>query len=276
MALECERWVWLQAIASEHGPTDPTTRLVLMTLSLHMNQLGEQAFPSQRLLATRSGLSERSVRAHLQIAEREGWVQRFSKRPKGQGWALHEYGASVPDALQNVTKSPPWHAEPGFERAEPVAAGDRGFTPINRERPAAPAAPSRVGHASSTRTRPANDAGRPADGAEGAATDDTTCGKPRPNVRNDVPLKSSSNPSVNPSMNPSGEGALASSHTAPTGEISRNSKRKAESEMDKQQAESKARRHLAQIDKDADASLLAKMYRIPVERAVELKREAAA
>ena len=84
MALECDRWEWRDLFASEHGPPDPSTRLVLFVLSLHMNQNGENAFPAQQLIATRTGLSERSVRTHLDHAVRGGWLRISKKARRGQ------------------------------------------------------------------------------------------------------------------------------------------------------------------------------------------------
>jgi hypothetical protein len=207
VALETERWKWLQAIASERGPADPTTRHVLMTLSLHMNQRGEQAFPSQRLLARRTGLSERSVRTHLQLAREAGWILVYAKQPKGHGWRLHEYVAAVPENLEDLPDAI-WETDPSFLREEPVSARDRGFEPEPPEgaavRSARPGRPT----AFESSERAASDAGRAANGAHGAANGDATCGTSFHNVGNQLPTNPSGNPSGNPSRSPSEEGAL--------------------------------------------------------------------
>jgi hypothetical protein len=217
VAVETKRWQWLQAIASKLGPADSTTRHVLMTLSLHMNQLGEQAFPSQRLLAERSGLSERSVRTHLQLATKAGWLLVYAKQPNGKGWRLHEYVAAVPEQIVASLPQSPYDEEPNFQRAEPVAARARGFSPISHEGAEVAAAPQDgKGHRSVENADrrslkgegAANGAQRAANGAEGAATDDTSCGKSRPIVRNQLPTNLRSNSGSKSSGNSSYEGGL--------------------------------------------------------------------
>lgn len=86
------RWRW--DIASPNGPAS-TTRHVLFTLSIHMNEDG-QAFPSIALLAIKTGLSDRAVRKHLKIAEKEGWITRKLWRDKGKDWAGYRYCATLP------------------------------------------------------------------------------------------------------------------------------------------------------------------------------------
>lgn len=203
---ECDRWKWLQMIASEQGPPDPTTRHVLITLSLHMNQQGERAWPSQKLLAQRTGLSERAVRTHLHLAERTGWVKVYAKRPAGtKGWRLNEYVACAPAAVELPTY--PWEDDSTWQREEPPSAPSNGH---------AEAGAARSGDVRNTRA--ANGAVRAEAGAERAAADDPSCGTSFHFVRKDVPTNPSGNPSVNPSWNPSHECALA--RTAPVKRVS--------------------------------------------------------
>ncbi len=116
MALECERWQWRELIASENGPSDPSTRLVLLVLSLHMNQVGENAFPAQELIAKRAGLSVRSVRTHLNLAADAEWLRIYQKAQKGKAWFVHEYMATIPDRLAGLRTSKPWVDDPKWER----------------------------------------------------------------------------------------------------------------------------------------------------------------
>lgn len=134
-SVECERWRWLQAVASHIGPADPTTRLVLMTLSLHMDQTGDNAWPSQKTLARRSGLNERSVRKHLDRAWKDGWLKVYAKKPNGKGWRLHEYVAAVPADLEEHLEAHPWELDSTWRRAAPDSS------PSDREERSAAANP---------------------------------------------------------------------------------------------------------------------------------------
>lgn len=88
---------WRRALASPSGPA-PTTRHVLLTLSLAANTDGGSCYPSTRTLATSTGLSRRCVMEHLRIAENEGWLDR-RQRGGGQGWRRTEYTLVLPTNL---------------------------------------------------------------------------------------------------------------------------------------------------------------------------------
>ena len=91
---------WRKMIASERGPASPTTRHVLLTLSVYMDQNGD-CFPSTRELARATGLSERAVCTHLEIACNAGWIDR-QLAGSGQAWKRMTYQATLPDALKDV------------------------------------------------------------------------------------------------------------------------------------------------------------------------------
>jgi Helix-turn-helix domain len=99
-----DRWSWCDLIASKYGPTDPSTRLVLLVISLHMNAQGESAWPSQEHVAERAALSVRSVREHLKRAERAGWISVMQRRQVGRAWFVSEYRPAIPAALQHLIK----------------------------------------------------------------------------------------------------------------------------------------------------------------------------
>lgn len=91
-------WTWRHAIIK--SPLPPTTRHVLLTLSCHLNDLGEDCFPSTAMLATETGLTERSVCTHLALAAEQGW---FVVRKHGYGkqkWARHEYFPRIPEGFE--------------------------------------------------------------------------------------------------------------------------------------------------------------------------------
>lgn len=89
-------FTWRSYVASATGPTSPVTRLLLLTLGLHMNEKGGSCFPSTKTLAEETGLSERAVCTHLALAEKEGWIVRKQLGLSGRKWARMEYLATVP------------------------------------------------------------------------------------------------------------------------------------------------------------------------------------
>ena len=90
---------WRDLVASADGPPSATTRHVLLTLSLYMDLTG-YCFPSTRLLAESTKLSERAVCRHLSLAVDGGWVSKQRRQAaSGQGWRRSEYRATLPKAL---------------------------------------------------------------------------------------------------------------------------------------------------------------------------------
>ncbi|WP_429497068.1 hypothetical protein ACQUFY_10885 [Robbsia andropogonis] len=69
----------------------------MLTLSCHVNDAGEQAYPSIRLLAFETGLSRQAVITHLQCAEVAGWVRIRKHGFAGQKWSRNEYDPCIPD-----------------------------------------------------------------------------------------------------------------------------------------------------------------------------------
>jgi hypothetical protein len=120
-------FTWRDALISEYGP-GPTTRHVLLTLSLHMDKDGGSCFPSTKKTARETGLSERTVCTHLEIAKAQGWIEKNGRVYTGRNWKRHFYQALIPpDALKEVqhqgteTDSAPLEkgTEPHAEGTEP-------------------------------------------------------------------------------------------------------------------------------------------------------------
>ncbi|WLE58371.1 hypothetical protein GIY62_14675 [Burkholderia plantarii] len=88
-------WTWRQAIIKSDLPS--TTRHVLLTLACHMNDAGEQMFPSVRLLAFETNLSRQAVMKHMQAAAAAGWVRTSKHGYSGLKWARNEYDPCIPD-----------------------------------------------------------------------------------------------------------------------------------------------------------------------------------
>lgn len=72
----------------------PTTRHILLTLSCHMNDAGESCYPTIKTLCKETGLSNRSVITHIQLAHELGWIEKEKHGFSGQKWANHQYKIS--------------------------------------------------------------------------------------------------------------------------------------------------------------------------------------
>lgn len=121
-----DRIKWRDAVASENGPQSPTTRLVLLVLSLHMDPRGH-AFPSTRLLSDRSGLSRRVVCEHLERAEADGWIARKMKGG-GQGWRRWTYTARTPDVVTDSHHEAGYGESPRIEDERGYSGAERGYS----------------------------------------------------------------------------------------------------------------------------------------------------
>ncbi len=91
-------WTWRHAIINSTLPA--TTRHVLLTLSCHVNDAGEPVYPSTRLLAAETNLSERAVITHLRAAAEAGWLVTEKHGYGGQKWARNQYYPLIPDDFQ--------------------------------------------------------------------------------------------------------------------------------------------------------------------------------
>jgi hypothetical protein len=91
-------WTWRHAIINSTLP--PTTRHVLITLSCHVNDAGEPAYPSTALLAFETGLSERAVVTHLRDAAGLGWLLVQKHGYGGQKWARNQYYPRIPEGFE--------------------------------------------------------------------------------------------------------------------------------------------------------------------------------
>lgn len=88
-------WSWRHAVARSGLP--PTTRLVLYTLSLYMDETGRSCFPKIEDLVDSSGLSKRAVLKHIDEAVAAGWLQRGLHGFRGQRWRQLEYEPLWPE-----------------------------------------------------------------------------------------------------------------------------------------------------------------------------------
>lgn len=121
MAQPVDKYGWQHAILSEHGPDSPHLRLVLVAISLHMNASGTGAWPSQSLIAKRAGVGLRSVKRHVEAAQRTGWLMRSRTRIEGRKWLGTAYEASVPESVYMNLPERPWESDPSWSRGASVA-----------------------------------------------------------------------------------------------------------------------------------------------------------
>lgn len=113
MSVVRNSYTWRAGIINSNLPS--TTRHVLLTLSCHFNDAGEACYPSQRLLAEETGLSERAVVAHLGSARELGWLQVSKHGFAGQKWANNQYMPSFPEGTEP-------HSAPCEKGTEPHSA----------------------------------------------------------------------------------------------------------------------------------------------------------
>jgi len=106
-----DAWSWRHAVLQSDLPA--TTRHVLLTLSCFMNEVGTGCYPTQEQIAAATGLTDRAVRKHLEIAcgvvkDAKGkridpariWIEVIEHGFRGQKWRNHEYRAVWPEGFQ--------------------------------------------------------------------------------------------------------------------------------------------------------------------------------
>jgi hypothetical protein len=97
-----------------------------------MNEVGDGCYPTQEQIAEATGLSERAVRTHLDIAEKEGWIKRSEHGFRGQKWRNHQYAASWPET-QDVVEGAERGSGPLDEGAEGRSGKVRNVVPKGAE-----------------------------------------------------------------------------------------------------------------------------------------------
>jgi hypothetical protein len=95
-------WSWRQAI--KDSDLKSTTKLVLLTLSVYMNDCGNGCYPSVEQLVKDTSLSKRAVIVHLQLAEKAYFITKKMHGFRGNKWRRTEYIATYPDQQKNIQK----------------------------------------------------------------------------------------------------------------------------------------------------------------------------
>jgi hypothetical protein len=117
-------WRWRHMLLSKHGPSEPSHRLVALTISLYMSPNREGCWVGQKTIAERVHLSERQVRRVLDSLEASGWIFRktLARGTPNQVKRMCFYFRRLPDSLRNLEpvdrRVASEHAEPQPEHAE--------------------------------------------------------------------------------------------------------------------------------------------------------------
>jgi hypothetical protein len=95
--MTCKILDWRKAIQQAPKAALPSTaRLVLLNLSIYMDNDGKSCFPSTRQQALDTGLSERAICEHISKAMEAGFLQKSKAGYSGKAWAHYEYFATFP------------------------------------------------------------------------------------------------------------------------------------------------------------------------------------
>ncbi len=109
-----DAWTWRHGILESDLPA--TTRHVLLTLSCHLNDVGDGCYPSIALLVRETGLSNRSVIDNISAAEKAGWIVKRQHGFRGKKWKRNEYFPRWPERNLTAEGGEPAslpHGEPG-------------------------------------------------------------------------------------------------------------------------------------------------------------------
>ncbi len=127
-------FTWRSAVVESDLP--PTSKLVALALSLHMNERGGSCFPSQATLGRETSLHPRTVREHLAELEQAGWIERTKRAGTSDLVTAIDPGRTTRGALGQGRKDAP--ATPGPRPAEGVTRASEETVAI------APVSPARA------------------------------------------------------------------------------------------------------------------------------------
>jgi hypothetical protein len=204
---------WRKAIRHPDGPTSPTMRHVLLTLSTWGNSEGCSMFPSIETLAVATRLHRDTVGRTLQKAVADGWLTRKARgnladEIKAARMFGYAYAAAVPGCWKYLDElDHRWERDPTWvSERKHRPRGKTGHVPVHGRD--TPPAEGSIKPSANGSTVPALDHDVPTQGRECPGPGS----EPSPSDAVSVPvqgrMKSSSNSSMNKSMNGSSEGAL--------------------------------------------------------------------
>lgn len=91
-------WTWRDAIRQASVP--PLTKLVLYSIANYLSDVGAGCFPGGECLVADSGMSQRSVTTHLQIAADAGLLVIEKRRSQGGQHLRNHYLPKFPDVAE--------------------------------------------------------------------------------------------------------------------------------------------------------------------------------
>lgn len=177
MSAQSKVYSWRASI--QCSDLSSTTRLVLHNLAVHMNEAGENCYPTIEQQSWATGLSKTAVCKHLDIAHEAGFIDKVIHGYGGSEWRNHEYVPCIPDGFN-------FHRWKESERYLKTRKKD----PVERKR-----VQPRCTRIEETCTT----------SRETCATSGETCTTSRENVCNEVVSNRSNNRSGNRSNNNAGE-----------------------------------------------------------------------
>lgn len=125
-----EAWTWRHAFAG--AQLHATTKLLLHTVGMFMNEMGKGCFPSQAEIIEYSSLDKKTVIKHTRLAIDAGWLEAFQHGYRGQKWRRLEYKPCWPDRDLIAADAEPdlseggGNAPPPSDEAEVVELGVEG------------------------------------------------------------------------------------------------------------------------------------------------------
>jgi hypothetical protein len=101
-----------RTVLSPRGPKQRLARLVLLSL-LSFAQPGKLLFPSQKSIAERASICERSARTYLKQVGKDGWFRVRRRYDRATGWPRSVYTLTIPP----LPEAPGTHVYPGLADA---------------------------------------------------------------------------------------------------------------------------------------------------------------
>jgi DNA-binding MarR family transcriptional regulator len=89
------KYIWKDYWESGFGPA-PTSRHVLGALCDFMDNDGGNCFPSQETLAKKTGLHLNSVKKHIKLLVKSGWIKSTAKGYSDKKHRRNKYQARIP------------------------------------------------------------------------------------------------------------------------------------------------------------------------------------
>lgn len=122
-------FTWRSAISTPDSRLTPTEHHVLLTLSLHMNELGASCYPSIETLAWETcGRSASTIREALAHADELGWLNRHIR---GGRRRANEYEALIPGWYETRRDAAPLLSTSDSRRAAAIEAATAAHRPSN-------------------------------------------------------------------------------------------------------------------------------------------------